>query len=413
MIKREKIELVRRKGIFVGIDIARSRHKARFIDNLGQERIKGISFTNDKEGIEKLEAHMKKIPNLDHNIIFGLEPSGDYWKPLAYYLKSKGYEVVLVNPYHVKRTKEIIDNTQEKNDNKDSYLIADLTKQGKYFFPILPEGIYAKLREVSISWRRTSVQLSRSKCYVSNFISKYFPEYRGIFSDIMGKTSLYILKNFPLPEDIKKIGEKRLRKIIKKVSKGKVKEEKIKMLYERAKNSIGLREGGEIGKIYLREVLLDIERLVERKKKLRKIMEEILEETGYKEYLLSVPGVGVVTGAIFLGEIGDPRNYKRSSQIEKLAGLNLVENSSGERKGEKKISKRGRNTLRYIGYLVSTVAISKNPEIKRLYKFKMEKKNKEKMKVLTAISAKMLRIMYKVCKDRVYYNPYEIKKCFY
>ena len=107
MIKREKIELVKGKRIFVGIDIARRRHQARFIDNLGQETIEGISFLNDRGGFEKLEKHMRGIENLDHNVIFGLEPSGDYWKPLARYLKEKGYSVVLVNPYHIKRTKVI------------------------------------------------------------------------------------------------------------------------------------------------------------------------------------------------------------------------------------------------------------------------------------------------------------------
>jgi len=79
MIKREKIELVRRSIIYAGIDVSCEMHRARFIDNLGQERIRGISFSNDREGFNKLEQHMKKF-GIDHNIIFGLEPTGDYWK---------------------------------------------------------------------------------------------------------------------------------------------------------------------------------------------------------------------------------------------------------------------------------------------------------------------------------------------
>ena len=412
MVKREKIELVKRQRIFVGIDIAGSKHRARFIDNMGEEQIKPLSFFNDREGLEKLERRVNEIPRIGDDIIFGLEPTGDYWKPVAQYLREKGYPVVLINPYHLKRTKEIIDNSQDKTDDKDSYLIADLTKQSKYFFPVIPEGVYAELREVSINWKRTSQQVARLKCHLSNFLAKYFPEYKGIFSDILGKTSLYILKHFPLPEDIERLGINKLYRVMKKVSKGSIKEGKIQLLYEKARTSIGLKGGSQTAKVLLKEVLSDIEILKKRKEKLTKMMDELLYQSGYLKNLLSIPGVGIVTGSFFLGEIGDPDNYERASQIEKMAGLNLVENSSGAMKGEKKISKRGRSALRYVGHLVATVAIGKSPEIKALYRYKVEECKKEKMKALTGLSAKMLRIMFAVCKNKTFYKHEEITRYF-
>jgi transposase len=62
--------------------------------------------------------------------------------------------------------------------------------------------------------------------------------------------------------------------------------------------------------------------------------------------MLTVPGVGVVTVAGFLAEVGDLNNYDHGQQIIRLAGLNLIENSSGKRKGKTGISKRGRSRLR-------------------------------------------------------------------
>jgi transposase len=411
MIKREKIELVKGSDIYAGIDVASDIHRVRFIDNLGQEVIKGISFSNDREGFRELEEHMKKF-GIDHNIIFGLEPTGDYWKPIGYYLRSKGYKVVLVNPYHIKRTKEIIDNSQQKDDRKDSYLIADLVKQGKYFFPIIPEGIYGEMRELSISWKRTKQQITRLKCYLSNFLAKYFPEYKNIFSDILGKSSFYILSHYPLPEDIKRIGKKRLTKIIKRISKGKIREEKIDRLYERARDTVGIKEGREAARMFLKEVLKELERLMGRRKKIKEKMKELLKISGYGDYLLSIKGVGVVNACLFLGDIGDPRRYKRASQIEKLAGYNLVEESSGKKKGEKQISKRGRKTLRYVGYLVANVAIAKNKEIRELYRYKVDVLKKNRIKVMVGIAAKMLRIMFAVCKNKEYYNSEKVRANF-
>jgi len=411
MIKREKIELVKGSDIYAGIDVSSDIHRVRFIDNLGQEVIKGISFSNDREGFRELEEHIKKF-GIDHNIIFGLEPTGDYWKPIGYYLRRKGYKVVLVNPYHIKRTKEIIDNSQQKDDRKDSYLIADLVKQGKYFFPIIPEGIYGEMRELSISWKRTKQQITRLKCYLSNFLAKYFPEYKSIFSDILGKSSFYILSHYPLPEDIKRIGKKRLTRIIKRISKGKIREEKIDRLYERARDTVGIKEGREAARMFLKEVLKELERLMGRRKKIKEKMKELLKISGYGDYLLSIKGVGVVNACLFLGDIGDPRRYKRASQIEKLAGYNLVEESSGKKKGEKQISKRGRKTLRYVGYLVANVAIAKNKEIRELYRYKVDVLKRNRIKVMVGIAAKMLRIMFAVCKNKEYYNSEKVRANF-
>jgi transposase len=141
-------------------------------------------------------------------------------------------------------------------------------------------------------------------------------------------------------------------------------------------------------------------------------MKELLMISGYGDYLLSIKGVGVVSACLFLGDIGDPRRYKRASQIEKLAGYNLVEESSGKKKGEKQISKRGRKTLRYVGYLVANVAIAKNKEIRELYRYKVDVLKKNRIKVMVGIAAKMLRIMFAVCKNKEYYNSEKVRANF-
>ena len=44
-----------------------------------------------------------------------------------------------VNPYAVKQTKEVEDNSQMKDDRKDPKLIANLVKDGNFGIPYLPE----------------------------------------------------------------------------------------------------------------------------------------------------------------------------------------------------------------------------------------------------------------------------------
>jgi len=82
---------------------------------------------------------------------------------------------------------------------------------------------------------------------------------------------------------------------------------------------------------------------------------------------LSTQSVGIVTAASFLAEIGDISKCDDYKQIQKIAGLNLKETSSGMKKGKTKISKRGRPRLRNILYQASMIMIAKNRSFKDIY----------------------------------------------
>ena len=129
-----------------------------------------------------------------------------------------------------------------------------------------------------------------------------------------------------------------------------------------------------------------------------KKLEEQLKETGYYESLISIPGVGIVSAAMLVGEIGEINRFDSYEQIRRYAGLNLVENSSGNHKGKTTISKRGRSLLRSILYRIAFTMIGKNEEIKELYKYLTTKKDNQlkKKQAIVAVIGKILQIIYAV-----------------
>ena len=68
-------------------------------------------------------------------VVVGCEPTGHYWFNFARYVKQSGMTLVLVNPYHVKQTKELDDNSPTKNDRKAPKTIAKLVSEGRDTFP--------------------------------------------------------------------------------------------------------------------------------------------------------------------------------------------------------------------------------------------------------------------------------------
>ena len=63
---------------------------------------------------------------------------------------NNGVSVVQVNPYAIEQTKEGEDNSQLKDDTKDSKLIANLVKDGNFGMLYLPEKLYADIRRLSM-----------------------------------------------------------------------------------------------------------------------------------------------------------------------------------------------------------------------------------------------------------------------
>ena len=340
--------------------------------------------------------------------VIGLGPSGNYWKAAAHHLSGKGYSLALVNPYHIKKIKEIDDNCRTKTDTKDCLLIAKLVRDGDFFNPNLENGIFAELRRMYRLRLKVKKALVREKTRLKVLLDEYFPEYEDLFCDMLGKTSEYILDRYFLPQAIARESMISLARRIRIISRGKVKASKVKKLIDCATDSIGITAGTEAAVLEKTYILEEVKNLKEKLSCLDRRLKYYLKRIDVSKYLLSIPGVGPVTAAGFLGEMGDISKYRSAKEIIKLAGLNLVEISSGKKKGKKKISRRGNSILRALLYQCAIVAIAKNRQIKKYYLFQSETKNK--MKMVVAVQCKLTRIMFALLKYKKYYDPEEVLK---
>jgi transposase len=122
--------------LIVGIDVAKERHNAFFGTATGEALYRRLIFDNDKDGFERLllQAEAMKVQHGLKKVVFGLEPTANYHKPLGEYLIKNGHAVVLVATEAVKKNRSLLDGRWDKNDKKDSANVADLISQGKCLF---------------------------------------------------------------------------------------------------------------------------------------------------------------------------------------------------------------------------------------------------------------------------------------
>lgn len=407
--QNERINQVKESTLVVGIDIGSTTHYARAFDWRGIELGKVFRFSNSREGFDSFRNWMQWLQDKykKSDVIVGIEPTGHYWFDLGAYLEDGGILLVMVNPFAVKTTKELDDNSQSKNDCKDPKVIAKLVIEGRYSAPYTPDGVYADLRIMTNNRKRLIRELTQIKNRFARWFAIYFPEYLEVFGDYESKSSMLLLKEACTPEAILALGVDGIDQIWRREKLRAVGKKRAMTLCEAAKRSIGLKKGSSAAEIEMKMLLQDYEYKMTQLNYIMDEIERLCKQIPESEQLLAIKGIGLITVAGFLGEIGDVRRFESPKQIQKLAGLSLRENSSGKHKGQTTISKRGRSKLRAILFQAVIPLVAKNPEFRSLHKYYTTRQNNplKKKQSIIAISCKLIRIFYAILKNNTVYDP--------
>ena len=134
--------------------------------------------------------------------------------------------------------------------------------------------------------------------------------------------------------------------------------------------------------------------------------EELCQQIRYADKLLEIKGIGITTVAGFIAEVGDITRFDSTKELQKLAGLELVADSSGKHNGKTKISKRGRKRLRYLLFEAAISVVGKNEEFKEIHRYytTREKNPLKKMQSLIAVACKLIRVFHVILTKGVSYD---------
>ena len=401
--------------LIVGIDIAKERHHAFFGTATGKTLLRRLVFSNDYEGFRKLldQAEALRVRHGLKKVVYGMEPTANYHKPLGEYLITLGRTVVLVSGVTVKRNRESLDGRWDKHDVKDSANVTDLISQGKCLYYEYPSAGLRGLRGLLSLKKRLKKQEHGYKVRIRNhLIAQYFPEMDGDY-ERLGAAGLSIVR-WCLPAS--QITELDVEPFIERVTSRRVRMEtrrRLEGVWEKAGETIGCE--GVPGVDHEAKVMVEgLRQIREMIKETEDKIQELCEQFPEYPYVLTIPGFGPDVSAKVLGAIGDPYRFQNGKQVLKLAGLDLSADRSGKDsdKAIPEISKRGKADLRYALYQAALIASTKNQDFMRYYTRKLEGRQKEKgiqTKMWVKLSAKMLLIAWTLMKKKEAFDPVYLK----
>ena len=387
----------------VGIDIGKNHHEASIVSPEGKQIGRSLRFATTHKGADSLMSFIfKNIGNSP--CVFGMEATGHYWYPIYSFLKAKGYTIYVINPIQSDSLRKMYIR-QTKNDSIDSFLIAEVIRFGQFGTTSMADENILAMRQ--LCRYRDSVISSRTeiKLRIGTIMEQIFPEYEKQFSSLWVSTSMGILEKYLTPENIENAPIDELFEIIKDKSHNRLTRAKAISIKEAAADTFGIKIAQDAFSFQLKQL---IDRMNFLDKQIEALDCQILE---YYEkfdcYLHTIPGIGMITAATILAEIGDINRFKSSSALVAFAGIDPTVRQSGEFSStHNHMSKRGSPYLRHAIFLAATTCSFHNSPLNAYYKKKRDQ-GKHHLTATGAVARKLTTVIYAVLRDS---KPYEPKK---
>ena len=350
MTPAEKRAFARTFPVHVGVDTGKTFHVL-VAQGPDGRRTKGHKVLVGRPSFEEADAQLQTwYPDVRRDqMLIGLEFAGHHGFTFARYLADRGYPVVNVLPAHTHRAKEIEDNSPLKSDAKDAEVVCSLLGHGVFVrFPFLKRP-YVELRLLTTHRHRLSVEATRFKNRLQGLLDLAWPEFLGHFCALEKATPLALLERWPLPRDILAASPRTVRSQIYTSSRGHILPDRIKQLLTSAKETVGLPDAPDERRLELQFVLRRWALVREQMAEVDRRITALVDICPEAKVLLTVPEVSAVCAATLVAELGTPQDFEHPRQVLKLAGMNLVSSSSGQRdisRVPKWQSKRGRPALR-------------------------------------------------------------------
>ena len=382
---------------YCGIDVAKRKHAVVVLNEHGQIYQPVFTIQNTREGMEFLVEAFQKLGS---GVMVGLEATGHYWLSLYDVLTRQGYAVAVINPLQIAAYRKS-GVRKVKNDRTDAVWIADFVRIAN--LPASSRDIPAllQLRELSRFRYWLSEQIGDCKRKLITILDRVFPEYESLFSSVFVQSSRALLLEAVSAQDFADFDLQELTELLQKKSRSRFGVEKAKEIHAQAHQSIGVGFLADAAQVEMRCLLAQLELLEEQEEEIEQALTSLLETI--PQHILSIPGIGLATGAAILAEIGDIQRFESADKLVAYAGIDATVHQSGQfQASEMHMSKRGSPYLRLALWQAASMAIQHNEELKAYYE-KKRAEGKAHGTALGAVCRKLLVRVYIILKEnRVY-----------
>ena len=386
--------------LFVGVDIAKETHYAAMTDQHGVILIEPFPFQNSKSGFDLFLGSILSFLQESEKLIIGFESTAHYADNFIHFLESKNLSFKVINPLVTSSLRNAnIRNT--KTDSIDALLICSALSKEKQKASLHRDETYSEIYSLCCSRRNLIKMRTKAKIQLVSYMDRIFPELAGYFKNNLHiNTSYELIKEYPLPQSIKKVRIDVLAKLLTKASHGRYKRDKAVELKKLAEISVGIPSPSFALQAQL--AVNQIELFDEQITSIEKQLEEFVNDLDSP--LKSIPGLNHVEIATILSVTNNLNSFDSPSKVLAYAGLDPVVRQSGKwRARTTRMSKRGNSLLRY-ALIWASFNVCKNNKTFMDYYLKKTEEGKSHYNALGHCAGKLVRVIFKLIKSNESFN---------
>ena len=389
--------------LYIGIDVAKSRHDCFIIDSDGVIYTDNLRITNDRVGFNKLLETI--LDALDGepvtNAKVGLEHTGHYSINIKRFLESQGFVVTSFNPLETSAFRKAFTLRKTKTDKCDAKTIATMLFSNESIPTSPPSYQIQELKSLTRHRFRLIGYRGKLKVSFARIIDVVFPEFPSFVWSVNQKSSHQLLLELPTPDAIAGCHLTRLTNLIHKSSHGKYGREKAVALRDLAASSIGLSD--EALAFELQQTIRMIQNVQAEIDALDRKIKSIVQELDTP--LLTIPGISYTLAAIILAEIGDINNFSNPSKLQAFAGLDPSTYQSGKYTASyATMVKRGSTYLRWAMFQAARLVAMRDKTFAD-YLAKKRSEGKHFNVAISHVSKKLLRTIFYMLKHNEAFVP--------
>jgi transposase len=382
---------------YIGIDNSSLDHKIRVMDENGKQNMSFL-ISNSYDGFKKLDDKLSRLTNI--KIGFEL-PHG----PLVDYLHINNYHLYSLNPLKIKRYKESIKVSGNKNDDIDALAIAEYLRNNSAHTRELlyNSSEIERLKNLSIIHTRLTNDRARHLNKLHFTVRQYFPIQEILFGDFGCTVHLEMIRKYPTFDCLRLASDEEITKFLK---------------HHKYCRQIYINKVIEKIRKYSQLISKDVEyayqieaeclcRIIsvlnEELKHIEKEMNTITDKHRLGKYFKSLPGAGKVLACKMLALFGDNKNrFDSSNGIQCLFGTAPKNYQSGlyHKVIMRKACSKSSRAVMY-KFAFSTLQFSK---WSRKYYDNQKAKGKTHSVAVRALSNKWIKVIYKIWKDEIFYE---------
>lgn len=378
--------------IYVGIDVAKGKHDCCILGPDGEVLRDSFTFANNRKGFKELLAAIYRAlqENSQDEVRAGLESTGHYSTNLVAFLRSSGFEPVVLNPLSVNLFRKSQTLRKTKTDKADARFIAamlltsDASPHASVSYHIEELKVLTRNRSRLVEHR------SRLKISLNRLLDTIFPELPALVWSRNQKSIHELLLELPNPQAIARCRIDRLTNILREGSHGKYGREKALAIRQAAAESIGSNSPSMA--FELQQTIRLIQNIQSEIDLLDGQIAQAVEAC--QSPLLTIPGIGFTLAGIILAEIGSIERFRTPAQLLAFAGMEPSTFQSGKfNASQTPMVKRGSTYLRW-AILQAARLVAMRDRTFHDYLLKKRREGKHFNVALSHVGKKLVRVIF-------------------